>query len=127
MQKSVKHIFQWAIPAVCISVASPLCLAQAQPDANPMAAMHTGMAKVGGSMHTVARKCGDYTVDELSEMKAQQKAGLTQSGMSAEQFERVFAEGEAQAKLHWGEMTDAEQSEACEQVKSASISGATAP
>lgn len=101
--------------------------AQEGPTPPPMEAIYANMAKVGGSMHVVAMKCGDYSQEKLAEMKAQQRAGLARSGMSADQFESIFAEGKQEAEDRWNTMSDAEQTEACERIKAAEIKGSKAP
>lgn len=123
MAKHVGAALQSVTFALSLSLISAVSHAQAQAPANPMAEMNTKLAKLAGSMSTLALNCGDYSEEQLAEIKAQHKQGLTQSGMSAEQFEQAFTGGKQEAEERWSIIPEAEQSEACEQLESAGAKG----
>ncbi len=88
------------------------------PEAAPnMAQMGHQLATFSGSMHSAAEVCGDYTKDQLADMKAKQKQQMSQMGLTAEEFDTAFDAGKKKTDERWDTMSKAEQESACEELQ----------
>src|SRR5690606_536634 len=97
-----------------VITSSSLSVSAQQTD--PMSPMNQQLAKFGGTMHAIAEVCGDYSADQLAESKKQQKAQLTQSGMSATSFDEAFATGLNETRAKWDTISEKERKEVCEKM-----------
>jgi predicted secreted protein len=82
-----------------------------------MSNMHTQLANFGGSMHTTAKVCGDYSDEKLAEQKEQQRTLSIQSGMDAATFDEAFDAGASEAKAKWASIPASERQAKCDEFK----------
>lgn len=89
----------------------------------PVAAMaqeKENMAKIaefGGAMHAMAEECGNYSADQLREMKAGQQSASTVGGLSAGEFETIFAKGYEATKAKIAAGNASQKKTMCEQMQ----------
>lgn len=112
---STIRIFQ-TFSLCCLLMTGGAVFAQAPVD--PMGGMGEQLAKLGGQMHVAAKKCGGYTDEQLEKMKAEQRKNSANLAMTEEAFDKAFAEGERQLEERWKNMSSAERSAACKELKS---------
>lgn len=99
--------------------AAVLCSAVFMP-VSGMAQEKENMAKIaefGGAMHAMAEECGSYSADQLKEMKAGQKTASSAGGLSAEEFDTIFAKGYEETKAQIAAGDDSQKKTMCEQLK----------
>lgn len=113
-QASIYRALGFAIATVALSQSAA---AQTDPGQFVMKDMAGQLGKFSGSMHTVARACGDYSEEQLAEMKQQQRAQLEESGMDIGGFDKAFASSERETAEKWKTMSKAEQKATCEKIK----------
>lgn len=96
-----------------------LCSAVLMPVA-AMAQEKENMAKIaefGGAMHAMAEECGNYSADQLREMKAGQQSASTAGGLSAGEFETIFAKGYEATKAKIAAGNASQKKTMCEQMQ----------
>lgn len=99
-------------------LAAVVCSAVLMPVAG-MAQEKENMAKIaglGGAMHAVAEECGDYSADQLKEMKAGQQAASAAGGLSAAEFEPIFTQAYEATKAKIAAGSASEKKTMCEQM-----------
>lgn len=99
----------------CVISTGSLSVAAQQPD--PISPMNQQLAKLAGSMQAVAEVCGDYSVEQLDEIKQQQKKQLVQSGMSEADFDKAFSTSLSEVQAKWKTVSSSEQKEICDNMK----------
>ena len=99
----------------CVISTGSLSVAAQQPD--PISPMNQQLAKLAGSMQAVAEVCGDYSAEQLEEIKQQQKKQLVQSGMSEADFDEVFGTSLSEVQAKWKTVSASEQKEICDNMK----------
>jgi len=99
----------------CVISTGSLSVAAQQPD--PISPMNQQLAKLAGSMQAVAEVCGDYSAEQLDEIKQQQKKQLVQSGMSEADFDEAFGTSLSEAQAKWKTVSKHEQKEICDNMK----------
>lgn len=109
-----KKILAPARAFVLAVTAIPMIAFAQQGDPAGMAAQ---MAKLGGMMHATAKACGDYSEEQLAEMKQQQKAAHLESGLDAASFEKAFAEADTEIARRWATMATAQRTRACSDIR----------
>jgi acyl-CoA reductase-like NAD-dependent aldehyde dehydrogenase len=82
-----------------------------------MSNMHTQLANFGGSMHTTAKVCGDYSDEKLAEQKEKQRTLSIQGGMDAATFDEAFDAGASEAKAKWASIPASERQTKCDEFK----------
>lgn len=103
---------------------APLALAFAAPaSSNPLAQGAPQMAYMAGSMHAAAEACGDYTPEKLDGMLREQKAALTQMGVSEADFDAEFKRGFQDGKAKIESATPQEREQNCAKLRSMSAAG----
>lgn len=71
------------------------------------------IASFGGQMHVIAEGCGDYTSNELKNLKSEmQKASI----LSHSEFEKSFNSGYLSAKTKWNKMNQQQKDETCKNI-----------
>lgn len=109
---SSSRAFQMGV-ALALGLTLPAQAGWAQ-GASSMAAQ---IAELGGGMHAAARACGDYTDEQLRDMKQQQKADALAAGLPASTFETVFQAAYDKARGKLAAATPAQKAQACQQVR----------
>lgn len=99
----------------CVISTGSLSVAAQQPD--PISPMNQQLAKLAGSMQAVAEVCGDYSAEQLDEIKQQQKKQLVQSGMSEADFDEAFGTSLSEVQAKWKTVSKHEQREICDNMK----------
>lgn len=99
----------------CVISTGSLSVAAQQPD--PISPMNQQLAKLAGSMQAVAEVCGDYSAEQLDEIKQQQKKQLVQSGMSEADFDEAFGTSLSEVQAKWKTVSSSEQREICDNMK----------
>jgi predicted secreted protein len=99
----------------CVISTGSLSVAAQQPD--PISPMNQQLAKLAGSMQAVAEVCGDYSAEQLDEIKQQQKKQLVQSGMSEADFDEAFGTSLSEVQAKWKTVSKHEQKEICDNMK----------
>lgn len=113
-QVSISQALGFAIATVALSQSA---VAQTDPGQFAMKDMAAQIGKFSGSMHTLARACGDYSEEQQAEMKQQQREQLKESGMDISGFDKAFASSESETAERWKTMPEAEQKATCEKIK----------
>ncbi len=113
-QTSISRALGFVIATIALSLSA---VAQTDPGQFAMEDMASQLGKFSGSMHTVARACGDYSEEQLAEMKQQQREQLKESGMDISGFDKAFASSESETARRWETMSEAEQKATCEKIK----------
>ncbi|GAB3339123.1 hypothetical protein [Marilutibacter aestuarii] len=100
------------LPVAFLVVAgSGLVHAQQMPDVGEQ------MARMSGTLHVMARECGEATDAELARTKRWQKENHGRFGMDPSSFDRGFDAGEAEAAANWKTLSPAQRQQTCQDVK----------
>lgn len=112
MRRSKTIMIQSAFIALATISMAPTVLAQGgMPD------MGRQMAELGGSMHAAAKACGDADDQQLASLKQKQKSMLGQRGMDTKGFDDGYAAGQRKAAIKFASLSQAEKTQACQQIK----------
>ncbi|QHS35620.1 hypothetical protein [Alcaligenes faecalis] len=76
------------------------------------------LAQMGGAMHAAAEVCGDYSQDQLQEMKKQQKSSIQSMGLNDEDFDKAFEQGLDRGRQDLQKATAEQRQQMCEQLRS---------
>ena len=104
-----------SLAVFCVILTGSLSVAAQQPD--PISPMNQQLAKLAGSMQAIAEVCGDYSAEQLEEIKQQQKKQLVQSGMSEADFDEAFGASLSEVQAKWKTVSESEQKELCDNMK----------
>lgn len=76
------------------------------------------IARSAGQAHAIARVCGDYSDEQLRDMKRDHKAASAQAGLTPANFETLFQSGYAETRAKLATQTPAEKEADCRKMKS---------
>ncbi|MFD4121607.1 hypothetical protein ACFWQD_09880 [Alcaligenes faecalis] len=76
------------------------------------------LAQMGGAMHAAAEVCGDYSQDQLQEMKKQQQTSIQSMGLNDEDFDKAFEQGLDRGRQDLKKATAEQRQQMCEQLRS---------
>lgn len=75
------------------------------------------IARSAGQAHAIARVCGDYSDEQLRDMKRDHKAASAQAGLTAANFETLFQSKYAETRAKLARQKPAEKEADCRKMK----------